>query len=375
MVSIRRVENKKDQKAFVEFPLKLYKDCPYFVPPLYGDEMKMFRPDFVYHDTCESVFFLAQKEGEIVGRIHGILQKAANEKWGQKRVRFTRFDAIDDRAVAKALFDAVEDWAREKGMEEVVGPLGFSDQEREGLLIDGFDQLSTFEEQYSYAYYPALIEALGYEKEVDWFESMVRAKAEDDGKMARLSELIAKRYKLHYCDAKNTSEFLDRYADSFLKLLDESYSKIYGTVPITEGMKKNLISNFRLIVRKEYVTVVLDEEENPVCIGLCFPSIARAVQKSGGRLTPGCLLRIYKSLKKPEILDLALIGVAPEWENRGVSVMIAAELDKILRYSPTIQYAETNLNLEDNHAIRNLWKQRFDSTEHKKRRSYVKKVT
>jgi len=139
-------------------------------------------------------------------------------------------------------------------------------------------------------------------------------------------------------------------------------------------MKKNLISNFRLIVRKEYVTVVLDEAENPVCIGLCFPSIARAVQKSGGRLTPGCLLRIYQSLRKPEILDLALIGVAPEWENRGVSVMIASELDKILRYSPTIQYAETNLNLEDNHAIRNLWKQRFDSTEHKKRRSYVKKL-
>ena len=374
MIVVLQVTGKKEQKEFVEFPLRLYKDCPQFVPPLYSDEMAVFKKDYVYYDTSEAVYFLAWDDDRIVGRISGILQKASNNKWGQKRVRFTRFDAIEDEAVAKALFDAVENWAREKGMEEVVGPLGFSDQEREGLLIDGFDQLSTFEEQYSYPYYPALIEALGYTKEVDWFESMVRAKAEDDGKMARLSELIAKRYKLHYCDAKNTSEFIDRYADSFLKLLDESYSKIYGTVPITEGMKKNLISNFRLIVRKEYVTVVLDEAENPVCIGLCFPSIARAVQKSGGRLTPGCLLRIYQSLRKPEILDLALIGVAPEWENRGVSVMIAAELDKILRYSPTIQYAETNLNLEDNHAIRNLWKQRFDSTEHKKRRSYVKRL-
>ncbi|MBP3729505.1 MAG: N-acetyltransferase [Lachnospiraceae bacterium] len=336
--------------------------------------MKMFRKNYVYYDTSEAVYFLAYRDGEVVGRISGILQKAANEKWKQKRVRFTRFDSIHDKEVARALFAAVEDWAREKGMEEVVGPLGFNDMEREGMLIEGFEHLATFEEQYNYDYYLSLLEECGYEKEVDWVESMVRAREEDDGKLARMSDLIARRYKLRYCEAKNTGEFIERYGNMFFDLIDASYSEIYGTVPFTDGMKKMLIGNFRLIIKKEYVTVILDEEENPVCLGLCFPSIAKAVQKSGGRLTPGCILRILKALKAPEILDLALIGVAPEWEKKGVSVMIASELDKMLRNSPTIQFAETNLNLEDNYAIRNLWKQRFDSVEHKRRRSFVKRL-
>ena len=320
------------------------------------------------------MYFLAWEGDKVVGRISGILQKASNEKWGQKRVRFTRFDAVNDKAVAKALFDAVENWARAKGMEEVVGPLGFNDLEREGMLIEGFDELATFEEQYNYEYYKELVESCGYEKDVDWVESQVRAKAEDDGRMARMSELIQKRYKLHYDDSKNTNEFIKRYADKFFHMVDVSYDQIYGTVPFTDNMKKMLIGNFRLIVKKDYVTVVLDEQENPVCIGLCFPSISKAVQKSGGRLTPGCLIRILKSLRAPEILDLGLIGVAPEWANKGVSVMVANGLDQILRNSKSIRYAETNLNLEDNYNIRNIWKQRFDAVEHKRRRSFVKRI-
>ena len=218
------------------------------------------------------------------------------------------------------------------------------------------------------------MEACGYDKEVDWLESQVRPVKEDDGRMARLSELLMKRYKLHFDDSKNTNEFIRRYADMFFHMVDVSYDQIYGTVPFTDNMKKMLIGNFRLIVKKEYVTVVLDENENPVCIGLCFPSISKAVQKSGGRLTPGCLIRILKCLKKPEVIDLGLIGVAPEWANKGASVMVAYGLDQMLRNSKTIKYAETNLNLENNYNIRNLWKQRFDATEHKRRRSFVKRI-
>ena len=374
MLTVREVSGKKEQKEFVEFPLRLYKDCPQFVPPLYSDEMAVFKKDYVYYDTSEAVYYLAWDGDRVVGRISGILQKASNEKWGQKRVRFTRFDAVNDPAVAKALFDAVENWARSKGMEEVVGPLGFNDLEREGMLIEGFEHLATFEEQYNYDYYQELVEGCGYEKEVDWLESQVRAVKEDDGRMARLSELLMKRYKLHFDDSKNTNEFIRRYADMFFHMVDVSYDQIYGTVPFTDNMKKMLIGNFRLIVKKEYVTVVLDENEQPVCIGLCFPSISKAVQKSGGRLTPGCLIRILKCLRKPEVIDLGLIGVAPEWANKGASVMVAYGLDQMLRNSKTIQYAETNLNLENNYNIRNLWKQRFDATEHKRRRSYVKRI-
>ena len=186
MVEIREVKTKKEQKAFLEFPLDMYADNPYFVPPLYGDEKKIFRGDYVYNDTCEHVYFNAYRDGEMVGRISGILQKASNEKKGERRVRFTRFDSINDREVAHALFDAVEKWALSKGMDTVCGPLGFSDLEREGLLIEGFDELSTFEEQYNAEYYGALIEDCGYAKEVDWIESKIYAPEEGDDTLEKM---------------------------------------------------------------------------------------------------------------------------------------------------------------------------------------------
>ncbi len=372
MVTVREVKTRKEQKEFIEFPLKLYKDNPCFVPPLYGDEKKMFRPDYLYYDTCEAVYYNAYRGEKIVGRISGILQKASNEKTGEKRVRFTRFDAVDDQEVASALFRAVEDWAKSRGMNEVVGPLGFSDLEREGLLVEGFDELSTFEEQYNADYYPRLVENCGYRKEVDWLESKLYAPEEDDRSLKKTTDFILKRYNLRFGEAKSVRDFIRRYADQFFTLLDEAYKDLYGTVPFTEGMKKLIISNFLLIVDLKHVAVILDESGKVVCLGICFPSIAKAVQPSGGRLTPLALIRLLKAIKKPKILDLGLIAVAPEYMNRGVSVAISAELLRMLR-EDGIEYAETNLNLETNHAIQNQWK-RFRQVQHKRRRSYVKRL-
>ena len=372
MVTVREVGTRKEQREFIEFPLRLYKGNPFFVPPLYGDEKKMFRPDYLYYDTCEAVFYNAYRDGKIVGRISGILQKASNEKTGEKRVRFTRFDAVDDQEVASALFRAVEEWARSKGMNEVVGPLGFSDLEREGLLVEGFDELSTFEEQYNADYYPRLVEACGYRKEVDWLESKLYAPEDDDGSLKKTTDFILKRYRLRFGEAKSVRDFIKRYADQFFALLDEAYKDLYGTVPFTEGMKKLIISNFLLIVDLKHVAVILDETGKLVCLGICFPSIAKAVQPSGGRLTPLALIRLLRAIKKPKILDLGLIAVAPEYMNRGVSAAISAELLRMLK-EDGIEYAETNLNLETNHAIQNQWK-RFRQVQHKRRRSYVKKL-
>lgn len=372
-VVIKEVKTKKEQREFLNFPLKLYRDNPCFVPPLYGDEKKIFHKDYVYYDTCEAVYYNAYRDGKMVGRISGILQKVSNELRGEKRVRFTRFDTINDAEVSAALFGAVEAWALEKGMDTVCGPLGFSDLEREGLLVEGFEHLATFEEQYNAEYYGGLIEKLGYAKEVDWTESRIKAPADYDGELDRMSDFIMKRYKLHFGPAKNVNEFLKLYADKFFELLDKSYAHLYGTVPFTDGMKKMMISNFKLIVKLKYVAVILDENDNLVCLGICFPSIAKAVQKSGGRLTPAALVRILRALNKPKILDLALVGVDPAYLNRGISTAVAAGLMNMLR-SDGIEYAETNLNLEDNFAIRNLWK-RFDENQHKRRRSYVKKLT
>lgn len=372
MVEIREAVTKKEQKAFLDFPLKLYKDNPCFVPPLYADEKKIFRKDYVYYDTSEAVYYNAYRDGSQVGRISGILQKAANEKTGEKRVRFTRFDAIDDQEVADALFDAVERWAKEKGMDTVCGPLGFSDLEREGLLIEGFDQLSTFEEQYNAPYYQRLIEARGYVKEVDWTESKIYAPDDYDGSLETLTERLMKRYHLHFGTAKNTNEFLARYADGFFETVDKSYETIYGTVPFTDGMKKMMIDNFRLIIDLDHVAVILDENEKVVCFGLCFPAIAKAVQKSNGHLTPAALCRLLHAIRHPKVIDLGLVGVDPAYANRGISVAISAALMKMLTEG-NVEYAETNLNLEDNLLIRNQWK-RFRAVPHKRRRSFIKKI-
>lgn len=374
MIEVKEAVTRRQQKDFLEFPNILYKGCPYYVPPLYLDERKIFRSDYIYYDTSEAVYFNAYKDGVMSGRISGILQRSSNEKWGQKRVRFIRFDVIEDFEVAKALFDAVEKWAESKGMEEVVGPLGFSDLEREGLLIDGFDEMSTFEEAYNYSYYGPFIERLGYSKEVDWVESQIRYPKDTEAleEIQKMSEFVCRRYKLHLGEARNGKEFLARYKDGFFDILDRSYEKVYGTVPFTEKMKKLLIDNFNLIIDEKHACVILDGNGRVIAMGICFPDISKAMRTAGGRLTPLALIRALRAIRNPEVLGLGLIGVDPEWVNRGVSIIIANELAKMLS-NPKLKYADTNLNLEDNAAIQNLWK-RFDARQNKRRRSYVKKI-
>ena len=370
MITVEQVITKKQQKEFLDFPLKLYKGNPYFTPPLYMDEKKIFRKDFVYNDMCDTIHFNAYKDGLIAGRISGIVQRAANEKTGKKQVRFTHFDVIEDEEVAQMLFKAVEDWTLGKGMDEVVGPLSYSDLEREGLLIDGFDYPATFEETYNYPYYQTFIEGMGYQKDVDWTGSRLRVPKDYDGEVDKLAAFVMKRYNLHLGPARNTKDFIDKYADGIFELLDKSYELLYGTVPFTEGMKKMMIDNFKLVIDIKYVAAILDENDKLVCFGLAFPAIADAVRPSGGRLTPATLIRLLKALKKPNVIDLCLIGVDPEWLNRGVSIIISAEMMKMLK---NVEFAETNMNLEDNYAIQNQWK-RFDEQKIKRHRCYVKRL-
>ena len=374
MIEIVEALTRRQQKDFLNFANRLYRGNPSYVPPLWIDEKKIFRADYHYYETCEAVYYNAYKDGVMAGRISGILQKASNEKTGQKRVRFIRFDCIEDFEVAKALFDKVEDWARSKGMEIVCGPLGFSDLEREGLLIEGFDELETFEEQYNAPYYQDFIERLGYVKEVDWVESRIyAADPEVEAQMFRMSDIIMQRYKLRFGPAKSGRDFIKRYLDGFFDILDKSYEHIYGTVPFTESMKQLMVDNFTLLVDEKHAAVVLDENDKVILIALCLPSIAKAMQIADGHLTPRSILAFLKARRKPEIIDLALIGVDPQWSNRGVSACVAARLSEMLRTTPGLKYAETNLNLEDNDAIRNLWK-RFNSVQTKRRRAYIKKL-
>ncbi len=371
-VAIVRVTTRAQRKAFVEFPLKLYKNHPCFVPPLYGDEMAQFRKNHAYSDTCDTVFFLAMQGKQVVGRIQGILQKQSNALKGEKRVRFTRFDAIDDVAVAKALFAAVENWAAEQGMDTVCGPLGYSDLEREGLLIEGFDQLSTFEEQYNYDYYPALLEACGYQKEIDWLEHRLKAPATPHPMLGRVAERALELSGLHVVDCSKMSKrkYIDTYKDGFFDCLDECYAHLFGAVPFTENMKKQMIDQFMLILNKEYLMILCDQNERVVAFALCIPGIGEALQKSGGRLTPAALCRVLRAAKKPRTIDLGLIAVRPQYQAAGVNAIMLHRMIEYLQ-SGKVEYAETNLNLETNTQVMAQWKY-FDTVQHKRRRCYIK---
>ena len=372
MVEIREVKTRKERKQFVEFPLNLYKGNEYFVPALYGDEMNIFKPDYVYYEQAEAVYFNAYRDGKIVGRISGILQRAANAKWRQKQVRFTRFDSIDDQEVATALLRAVEDWGRDKGMEEIVGPLGFSDMEREGLLIEGFDQLCTFEEQYNYPYYQKLIENCGYGKDVDWLEHQLRVpEGGFDPKYRKISDMMLAKLDLHFGEARSTRQFVNKYADDIFKIWDETYDQIYGTVPVTPNLKKALVKQFKLLINKKYLRVLFDNTGKVVAFGVLFPNISDAVRPSGGRLTLPCLIRLLRSIRHPKVLDLGVIGVADEYKNHGLSASMLVSLGDALQ--DDIEHAETNLNLEHNIPIQNAWKY-FDSFQNKRRRCFIKSL-
>ncbi len=373
MVEIKEVKTKKDRKAFVNLPLKMYRGNEYFVPPLYMDEMAMFTDKNIYSKTCDSVYFLAYREGELVGRIQGIIQRAYNDIHACKRARFTRFDSIDDAEVASALFTAVENWAKEKGMDTVCGPLGYSDLEREGLLIEGFEWLNTFEEQYNYEYYKALVEGCGYEKEVDWVESRLFSDGKDHKMMPKIAQRTLEMNRLHMADKNmSTAKFVEKYADGIFDCIDECYRHLYGTVPFTDEMKNQMIGQFKLFLNKKYIEVVLDENEKVVSFGFCLPGIGAALQKSGGRLTPFALVRVLKALKKPKSLDLALVAILPEYQSKGVAAVFLNAMIRFLNEG-SVEYMETNLNLEDNTSIRSMWKH-FKAIEHKRRRSFVKRI-
>ena len=373
MVTVKEVKTAKDIREFIEFPLRLYKNCPWFVPPLYGDEKKLLRSGG-NNENADAVFYLAQRDGKTVGRIQGIIQYQHNEKQDTAQMRFTRFDTVDDIAVAKALFDAVESWGREKGMAQIIGPLGYSDMDREGLLVEGFEENSTFEEQYNYAYYGPILEQLGFAKDVDWLEYELTAPEKPNEMLRRVSERVMQMNKLHVADssAMSKKDYIARYRDGFFDCLDECYRELYGTVPISKGTQNELIDQFMLIINKKYLVFICDENDRVVGFGLCFPGMGDAVKKSGGRLTPLTVARLLKAVKNPKVLDLGLVAVRPEYQKKGVNaVLLQGILDMLTEGG--VEKCETNLNLETNTAVQAQWKY-FTARQHKRRRSYIKTI-
>lgn len=372
MIEIVEVKTKKQVKDFTMFPLKLYKNCKYYVPPFISDELVLFnkKKNANLIDN-EIVGYLAYKDKKVVGRIAGILQNVDNEITGKKRVRISRVDFIDDYDVSHALFSSVEDWAKSKGMNEVHGPLGFNDLEREGLLIRGFDELSDFEENYSYEYYPKHFEKLGYGKSVDWNEYLISIPSAVDPKLVRLSEAVQKRYKMHTVEGKK-NKVIDKYKSQIFDLIDECYGSLYGVVPLNSRIKEQFISQFKLLLTMDYLTLVVDENDTLVGFGLVFPSLAKAMQKTKGRILSPHIFSLLKALKKNDTIDLALIAVKPSWQTKGVAAVIMARNIKNF-VKNGIKYAETNLQLEDNNSIHALF-DGYEMRHHKDRRCYIKSL-
>ncbi len=372
MITVKEVKTSRDIKEFIEFPLRMYKDCPYFVPPLYGDEKKLLKSGGKTKDA-DAIFFLAEKDGKTVGRIQGIIQKQYNEAHDTKQIRFTRFDSIDNEEVSSALFSAVENWGKKNGMTEICGPLGYSDLDREGLLIEGFSEDSTFEEQYNFEYYASLIEKHGFTKDADWLEYELKMPEKRNEMLRRVAERTLEMNKLHIADnSMSKRKYIDKYSDGFFDCLDLCYRHLYGTVELTAETRKELIDQFMLIINKKYLVFICDESEKVVAFGLCLPGMGNAVKKSGGRLTPSALFKLLRIVRNPDTIDLGLVAVLPEYQNSGVNAVILNGLMDMLA-DGTVKRCETNLNLETNTAVQAQWKY-FSARQHKRRRSYIKKI-
>ena len=374
MVEIREVRTRSELKKFVNYPNVLYKDVPQYIPAMIGDDLSDWNPKknpaFEY---CDAKCWLAWRDGKIVGRIGAILSRRANEKWGLNRMRFTQVDFIDDEEVSSALFKAVEDFAREKGCNEVHGPLGFTDLDREGMLVEGFDRRSMFITYYNHPYYITHLERLGYVKDVDLVELLIDVPYDEHiiSRMDKLAERVMRSNKLHIAPLKSRRDY-GPWIEKVFRLVNTAYSGLYGTVPLDERQIKRYAAKFIPMVNPDLACFVADEQDNLVAFGVAAPSMADALKKSNGRLFPFGFIGVLKALKVNDTLDLFLIAVTPEYQNKAVNaIMLNHVLKGCLKMG--IKQAETGPQLETNHKVQNQWVF-FKTEQHKRRRCYLKKL-
>jgi GNAT superfamily N-acetyltransferase len=372
MIEIKKVESKSDRRKFVDFPTKLYKNEKNYVHYLRSDELKLLTDKNPNIPDVEFQAFLAYKDKKLAGRILVMEHFLSNKKCDQKYARFTRFDVINDIEVAKALFKTAEEWARNRGLEYIQGPLGFNDLDKEGLLVEGFEYPNTFEGVYNFPYYGEIVEKCGYEKEVDWIEFRIYPAKKIDEKVNKIADMVQERYGYRVLDIKSKRKFLRDYKEQIFECIDDSYSKLLGTVPLNDKVKQETLNLFKLFLNLKYFVTVVDKDNNVIGFGIALPSLSEAVSKSKGRLTPMGNARILKATIKPKVLDFALIGVRQEHQNKGVNSLIMRNLMKLM-IDNKFEYFETNHSLETNLKVLQQWKF-FDHKQHKRDRLYIKKL-
>ena len=375
-IIIKKVADKKDLKAFIRFNYELYKNNPYAVPDLYDDMLNTFSPKKnAAFEFCESDYFLAYQDGKLVGRVAAIINHRANETWNKKEVRFGWIDFIDNPEVSKALLQEVERWGKSKGMTEIVGPLGFTDMDAEGMLIEGFDQLSTMATIYNYPYYPQHMERLGYEKAADWVEFKLTVPDRLPDKFVRIAEIIMQKYNLKIKKLKNRKEIEQYgYGQKIFDLINEAYAPLYGYSKMTQGQIDQYVKMYLPMLDLRMVTLVEDAEKNLVAVGISMASMSEALQKAKGKLLPFGWYHLLKALfvKHSKTLDLLLVAVKPEYQSKGVNALLFYDLVPIYQ-KMGFKYGESNPELEENKKVQAQWSA-FESELHKRRRAFRKTI-
>ncbi len=369
-IEIRRVDGRRDLKRFIEFPISLYKGNPYWCPPLILDEYNALRKDrnnaFEY---CEADYFLAYKEGRLAGRVAAIINPRANEFWKEPLVRFGWIDFIDDFEVSTALIRTVEEWGRRRGMKGIHGPLGFVDMDREGMLIEGFEELSSLGVIYNYPYYPEHITRMGFQKAADWLQFEFIVPQEIPEKVERMAQLVLEKYNLRTLKVKKAKELLP-WARKMFITLNETYQVLYGFAAITEKQMDDITKQYFSYIRPEFVSIVLDDHDDVIAFGVTMPSLTLALQKSNGRLFPFGFLELIKAIRKNDQIDMYLIGVRPDYQGKGVLALVYHELHKAY-VEKGIKKAMTNPQLEENLKALTIWKN-YTGRQHIRRRCWIR---
>lgn len=371
-VEIKKVTTKAELKKFIRFNYEFYKDNPYSVPDLYDDMLNTFSPQKnAAFEFCEADYFLALRDGKIVGRVAAIINRRANDTWNKHTVRFGWIDFIDDIEVSTALIDTVKQWGRERGMTEIEGPLGFTDMDAEGMLIEGFDQLSTMATIYNYPYYPQHMERLGMKKSADWVEMKIYVPDHIPEKHQRISQIIARKYNLHIRKIKSKKEIRETgIAHDIFRLINDAYTPLFGYSRMTERQIDQYVKMYVPVLDLRMVSIVENEQNEIVAVGISMASLSRALQKAKGRLLPFGWFHLLKALmwKRPKVLDLLLVAVRPDYQGKGVNALLFTDLIPVYK-ELGFEYAESNPELEMNEKVQNQW-QYFKTEQHKRRRCF-----
>lgn len=361
---------RRELRKYVKFGIDLYDGNEFYVPPLIRDEVDTLMPEKnPSFDFCRAQSFMAFRDGKPAGKITAIINDTVNERSGKRDVRFGFVDFIDDREVVDALFDAVRAWGRERGMTHIVGPLGFTDMDCEGMLIEGYGELGTMETIYNYPYYPEHMERMGFEKDTDWIEFLMTVPDEIPEKHLRIGEIVKRKYGLKVAAPASREELKRRYGHAIFALINKAYDSLYGYSPITQRQADHYINVYLGMLQTDNVCVIVDGDDRVVGVGISVPSFARALQKNRGRLFPLGWIPMLKPLKgKGDIVDLLLVAVDPEYQNKGVNALLFTELIPVFQRMG-YKYAESNPELESNDNVQKQWDY-FERRQHKRRRCY-----